>query len=73
MPGGLHPPLDVIATWTPNYKNPETHGQGVVILVIVLQVITWLVVFMRLWARFYLTKNRGIDDALIIFSMVCLS
>ena len=70
MPGGLRPPFDVIASWTPNYTNPPTAGEGIVILTIVLLVITYVVVFMRLWARFYLTKNRGIDDALIIFNMV---
>ena len=70
MPG-LHPPLSVVATWKPNYTNPETSGRGVIAVVAVLLVICYGVVSLRLWARFFLTKNAGIDDALIIFNMVC--
>jgi hypothetical protein len=71
MPGGLHPPIDVVLTWRPNYVNPETSGQGVLILVAILLGIAYVVVCMRLWARFHVSKNPGIDDALIIFNMVC--
>jgi hypothetical protein len=71
MPGGLRPPFDVVASWSPNYTNPETSGQGIVILTIILLAVTYVVVIMRLWARLYLSKNRGIDDALIVFNMVC--
>ena len=72
MPGGLHPPISVIATWRPNYVDPETRGWGIVALVTVLLSLTYLVVLLRLWARFILAKNAGIDDALIIFNMVGL-
>jgi hypothetical protein len=70
MPGGLHPPIQVIETWRPNYINPETRGGGIVALVTVLLVLTYIVVLLRLWSRFGLTKTAGIDDALIIFNMV---
>ncbi|TLD37770.1 hypothetical protein E2P81_ATG03445 [Venturia nashicola] len=73
MPGGLHPPISVIATWTPNYVNPETRGWGIVVLVAVLLALTYVVVLLRLLARFVLAKNAGIDDALIIFNMVPLT
>jgi hypothetical protein len=72
MPGGIHPPFSVILSWKPNYVNPENRGWGVVILVSVLLILTYIVVCMRIWARFRLLKNSGIDDALIIFNMVPL-
>jgi hypothetical protein len=71
MAGGLHPPLSLVTTWTPNYVDPETSGSGIIILVAVLLGLCYIVVFMRLWARMYLAKNAGIDDALIVFNMVC--
>jgi hypothetical protein len=70
MPGGLHPPIDVIETWKFNYVDPETGGFYIVILVGVLLGLSYLAVFMRLVARLYLQKNFGIDDGLIVFNMV---
>jgi hypothetical protein len=72
MPGGLHPPLSVIMTWSPNYINPETRGWGLSILSIVLIVIVYVVVGMRTYARFFMSRNAGIDDMLIIFNLVRL-
>ena len=71
MPG-LHPPLSVVATWKPNFIDPEIGGRGVIAVVAVLLAICYAIVAMRLWARFYVAKNAGIDDALIIFNMVWL-
>lgn len=70
MPGGLHPPISVILTWKPNHVNPETRGWGIVVLVTVLLALTYIVVLLRLWARFVLARNAGVDDVLIIFNMV---
>src|SRR5689334_6960898 len=70
MPGGLHPPIDVIFSWTPNYIDPPNRGWGMVILVAGLLTFAYVVVAMRLWARFVLAKNAGLDDALIMFNMV---
>jgi hypothetical protein len=71
MPGGLHAPLSVLLTWKPNYVNPETRGTGLIVLIAVLLAIAYVVVCMRLWARFFITKSAGIDDGLILFNMVC--
>jgi hypothetical protein len=70
MPGGLHPPLSVILSWKPNYVDPVTRGPGMIVLVAVLLSLTYVVVALRLWARFRMAKNAGVDDALIIFNMV---
>jgi hypothetical protein len=70
MPGGLHPPIEVLLSWKPNYVDPETRGFGLIILVCILLALCYVVVGMRLWARFRIVKNAGIDDALIVFNTV---
>jgi hypothetical protein len=71
MPGGIHAPLSVVASWPePNFVNPQTSGGYIVVLVLVLLALCYVVVLLRLWSRFYLAKNAGIDDALIVFNMV---
>lgn len=70
MPGGLRPPIEVIASWKFNYVNPEHSGRYVVIATSVMLGLTFLVVVLRLWARFRLAQSAGIDDGLIIFNMV---
>ena len=47
----LHPPLSVIATWTPNYIDPETRGPGIIVMAAILQAACYLTVFLRIWAR----------------------
>jgi hypothetical protein len=70
MPGGLFPPIEVIGSWDINYVDPPRSGEGIIIMTAVLIGVTWMVVGMRLYARFYLVKSAGIDDALVIFAMV---
>lgn len=72
MPGGLRPPLEVIASWKFNYIDPVRGGGYVVITTVVLLGLTYLVVALRLWARFRLAKSAGMDDALIVAGMVIL-
>lgn len=68
---GLRPPLDVILSWPkPNYVNPETRGNGVLVGTIVLGIITYLVVGGRIWARLFVQRNAGLDDWLVIAAMV---
>jgi hypothetical protein len=71
MPGGLRPPVELIASWPINYTEYPTGGSYVVIVSVVMLGLVYLVVFLRLWARFRLSNNGGVDDALIIFNMVC--
>jgi len=67
----FHPPPSVVATWPFNYTNPpETRGWGIIALFILMIVFAYLVVSLRIWARLRVSKNPGIDDALIVFNMV---
>jgi hypothetical protein len=70
MPGGLHAPVSVLLTWRPNYIDPETRDMKIIILIAVLLSTTYFVVGLRLWARFKLANNAGLDDLLIMFNMV---
>jgi hypothetical protein len=71
MPGGPRPPLEVIATWPPaNLVNPEGRGTVTSIIAGVLSPITFFVVFSRLWVRFYLQRNAGWDDWLMVAALV---
>jgi hypothetical protein len=69
---GLHPPVSVIATWSPNYTDPEIGGRYVIIVASVLLAFVYVVVALRVWARFHLAKNSGIDDYLIVTNLVCI-
>lgn len=65
------PPTDVLISWKPNYIDPVTKGNGVMIMEIVLSAICFIVVGLRVWGRMCLTKSFGLDDAVIIFNLVC--
>jgi hypothetical protein len=72
MPGGLIPPLEVIASWPPaNLVNPEGRGTVTSIIAGVLSPITFFIVFARLWVRFVLQRNAGCDDWLMVAALVC--
>jgi hypothetical protein len=72
MPGGIHPPLEVILSWPkPNVVDPVRRDWMLPILTIVIFFVTLAVVTARLWARLVIHHNAGIDDALIVLAMVC--
>lgn len=67
----LHPPLSVITSWpTPNYDDPLMHGTGRIVAFCILTVLVLIIVTLRFYSRLNLTKNFGIDDALIGVSLV---
>ena len=66
------PPADVLATWpTPNYIDPTTRGDSVLIVTIVFAAIAFVVTCLRLYTRFKITCSPGIDDVLIVVALVC--
>jgi hypothetical protein len=71
MGGGYHPPPEVIESWPkPNYINPESKGNGLLIVALVFTVLSVLVVSLRLWTRLWLQRRPGMDDLLIGLAMV---
>lgn len=65
----------MILSWPkPNYVNPETQGPAVIYVIAIFSAIGILAVSARLYARFFLTKAPGIDDAFVVFGLlVCLA
>lgn len=71
MGGGVDPPMEVVFSWPkPNYINPETRGNAVVILEGVLLALCYIIVALRVYTRAIQARNFGIDDALIVFNLV---
>ena len=67
-----NPPPEVIASWpAPNYVDPETRGQSLLIVNIILLTLCFVVLGGRLWARFMILRAPGLDDLLITIAMVC--
>lgn len=71
MPGGFYPPPSVIASWpTPNYVDPPERGVGVVIVAVIFGVLMLVTASARLWVRFRILREPGLDDYLIALSVV---
>jgi hypothetical protein len=74
MPGGLHPPLEVISSWPKaNYSNPITRSKAVLIVACVFGPVTIALVLARLWVRIRIQHNAGVDDWLMMAAIVSLS
>ncbi|KAL3488272.1 hypothetical protein BJX62DRAFT_180806 [Aspergillus germanicus] len=64
------PPIDVLLTWpTPNYTNPVTRGNAVLIVTIICLILSTLVTILRIYTRLRITCTAGLDDVLIIFGL----
>lgn len=69
------PPPAVLADWAQkvNPASPrETQGGGLPAMEVALTILCFLVVGLRVYIRIFQTKSFGLDDALIIFNLVCL-
>ncbi|RVX69112.1 hypothetical protein B0A52_06825 [Exophiala mesophila] len=62
-------------TWPPpNFINPEDRGPALFNLCILFSILGTFTVGFRLYARLFLTKALGIDDILVVFSlMFCIA
>jgi hypothetical protein len=54
----------------PNYINPPTKSKYVLIAACVLGPISILLLLARLWVRIRLQRNAGLDDWLMLASLV---
>jgi hypothetical protein len=67
------PPLDVILSWPkPNYVDPETRGDALLVVNVLFLAICFIAVAARLWARLRILHSAGLDDLLITIAMVRL-
>ena len=64
-------PPEVIASWpTPNYDNPVTRGNGLIIVNAVFISLTVIAVALRVYARVFVSHWFGADDWCIIFAVI---
>lgn len=64
-------PADVLSSWPkPNYIDPETRGNSVIIITVFLLVTSLIVVVARLYTRAIIKRSFGFDDTFIALSMV---
>lgn len=62
---------EVIASWPkPNYIDPETRGPALLITCTTLSAIGLIVVAARIYARVFITKAPGLDDAIIVLALL---
>jgi hypothetical protein len=65
------PPADVLINWPiPNYDNPVTRGNALVIVNYVFISITVIIVALRLYTRIHIRRWFGLDDIFIIVALV---
>jgi hypothetical protein len=71
MPGGIHPPIDEILSWsTPNYHNPVTQPKYVLVFSCVVGPISIALLLARLWVRIRMQNSAGWDDWLMLAAAV---
>lgn len=65
------PSPEIIATWpAPNYVDPETRGNTVLVVNVVLFPVTLFIILIRLYTRLRISKSFGLDDWLILVAML---
>lgn len=64
-------PTRVLLSWpTPNYTNPETRGNVLLIVNTVFIALTFCVVLARLYTRLFINRWFGTDDLFIVLALV---
>lgn len=71
MPGGIHAPLSVIATWPkPNFVNPEKRPNTILLIAFIGGPITIALMLVRLWVRIIHQRAPGWDDWMMVAASV---
>jgi hypothetical protein len=68
------PPLDVLLSFpTPNYVDPETRGEALLVLLLIFSVVVIAAVAARFYSRIMVKKWFGWDDTMIGLALVSYS
>lgn len=71
MPGGFHPPKDVILEWPkPNYIDPETKGNELLVVTIISTILSVATIITRIWVRVGYQRQFGADDMMLVLCIV---
>jgi hypothetical protein len=65
------PPVDVLLSWpTPNYENPVTRGNALVIVNSIFIGFVVITVGLRIYTRLVIKRWFGVDDVFILLALV---
>jgi hypothetical protein len=65
------PPAKVLENWpTPNYINPVTHGDALLIVNSIFISLVIIIVALRLYTRLVIKRWFGLDDIFILLALV---
>ncbi|KAH7348802.1 hypothetical protein BKA65DRAFT_268044 [Rhexocercosporidium sp. MPI-PUGE-AT-0058] len=65
------PPASVIISWpAPNYKDPVTTGPSNVVITCIFYPLVCVIIWIRCYTRLRISRSFGLDDWLILASMV---
>ena len=65
------PPIEVILSWPPpNYANPVTRGDALLIVNSILIALVVITVGLRMYTRLIIKRWFGIDDVFILLALV---
>lgn len=71
MPGGFHPTIEDIRAWpTPDYVDPETKGNQLLVVTIISTILAIFSVLARVWVRLWYQRQFGADDVMLVLCMV---
>ena len=64
-------PLSVYREWpSPNYQDPSTRGNALLVINIIFLTLVTLSIAIRLWSRFKVKYQSGMDDVMIVLAYV---
>lgn len=65
------PPVEVLLSWpTPNYENPTTRGDALLIVNSIFLSLAVITVSLRMYTRLMIKRWLGIDDVFILLGLV---
>lgn len=71
MPGGFHPTKEVFLSWPkPNYIDPETKGNQLLVVTIISTILAIASVLARVWVRVGYQRQFGADDIMLVLCIV---
>lgn len=72
MPGGFHPTKEAFLAWPkPNYIDPETKGNQLLVVTIISTILAIASVLARVWVRIGYQRQFGADDVMLVLCIVC--
>jgi hypothetical protein len=67
------PPISVILSWPrPNYVDPDTRGDALLVVESIFLALSWIILSMRLYVRLFILRKTWYDDWIMVAAAVFL-